>query len=420
MPQPIIRTRAPTDMTRSESDKTDHLTVVSVAKRQWEKTFDAISDPLMIVDEDYVIRRANLALADDLGMAIQRIVGRKCHEARRRSTQSFAGEPDAPCTGCPVPQARQEGIPRDGEIASRTGRLYRLRAYPLDDAPDEGWPGAAGEGAAAPARRDLSSFPLVVCSYRDVTEEREMTRQLSNAEKLAAIGRLAGGVAHEINNPLGGILAFAQILLRDPCPAEEQREYLREIEKSAFRCKAIVESLLRFSRQSPSAPRVALSLNDVVRESLTLVSYKYAVQDVAIRCNLEEGLPAVLGNANQLEQVLVNLLSNAFDAITARAGLAAAPPSAPAIARTGGAIEVRTALVGSAIELEVADSGSGIEEAHLAKIFDPFFTTKEEGRGTGLGLAVTYAIVREHGGRIAARNRPGGGALFVVTLPPAP
>jgi two-component system NtrC family sensor kinase len=417
MPQPILSTRAPTKMTRNESDSSDHLTVVSVAKRQWERTFDAISDPLMIVDGEYMIRRANLALADDLGMAIQRIVGRKCHDVRRRSTQAFAGEPDAPCAGCPVPQARAERVPRDGEIASRAGRLYRLRAYPLDDSGDHGWLGTGGD-TPAPARAPTSS-PLVVCSYRDVTEEREMTRQLSNAEKLAAIGRLAGGVAHEINNPLGGILAFAQILLRDPCPPEEQRDYLREIEKSAFRCKAIVESLLRFSRQSPSAPRVPLSLNDVVRESLTLVSYKYAVQDVAIRCNLEEALPAVLGNANQLEQVLVNLLSNAFDAITARAGLPTAP-SAPAPPRTGGDIEVRTSVVGGLVELEVADSGGGIDEADLPRIFDPFFTTKEEGRGTGLGLAVTYAIVREHGGRIAARNRPGGGALFVVMLPIAP
>jgi two-component system, NtrC family, sensor kinase len=409
-------------MARGEADSIDHLTVVSVAKRQWERTFDAISDPLMIVDGDYVIRRANLALADDLGMAIQRIVGRKCHEVRRRSTQAFAGEPDAPCHGCPVPEARAEGVPRDGEIPTRAGRLYRLRAYPLEDAGEDPWPGASSEGSGAgpPPRRPPgpgAGSPLVVCSYRDVTDEREMTRQLSNAEKLAAIGRLAGGVAHEINNPLGGILAFAQILLRDRCSPDEQRDYLREIEKSAFRCKAIVESLLRFSRQSPSAPRGPLSLNDVVRESLTLVSYKYASQDVAIRCNLEEGLPPVLGNASQLEQVLVNLLSNAFDAITAHAGLPAGAPSAPEPARTGGAIEVRTSLVAGALELEVADSGGGIDEAHLTKIFDPFFTTKEEGRGTGLGLAVTYAIVREHGGRIAARNRPGGGALFVVTLP---
>jgi signal transduction histidine kinase len=417
MPQSIMN-RGGGGADASDSDKVDHLTVVSVAKRQWEKTFDAISDPLMIVDDDYVIRRANLALADDLGTAIQRVVGRKCHEVRRRSTQAFAGEPDAPCTGCPVPEARREGVPRDGEIPSRAGRVYRLRAYPFNDAGTsdvgDGW-GAPPTGDAVPApRRDLSS-QLVVCSYRDVTDEREMARQLSNAEKLAAIGRLAGGVAHEINNPLGGILAFAQILLRDECPPDEQREYLREIEKSAFRCKAIVEALLRFSRQSPSAPRVLLSINDVVRESLTLVSYKYAASDVVIRCHLEDRLPPVMGNASQLEQVLVSLLSNAFDAITTMA--ADAVGTVPASAQARGAIEVRTSIVGGSLELEVADTGLGIDDADLAKIFDPFFTTKEEGRGNGLGLAVSYAIVREHGGRIAARNRPGGGALFVVTLP---
>jgi two-component system NtrC family sensor kinase len=390
-------------MKRNESEKIDELTVVSVAKRQWEKTFDAISDPLMIVDGDYVIRRANLALADDLDIAIQRVVGRKCHEVRGQAVQAFPSEEGCPCTGCPVPQARREGAPRDGEMQARSGRVYRLRAYPLEESRvggnDEKTPEPIQMGGAP---------PLVVCSYRDVTDEREMTRQLSNAEKLAAIGRLAGGVAHEINNPLGGILAFAQILLRENCPPEEQREYLREIEKSAFRCKAIVEALLRFSRQSPRMKRAPLALNDVVREALTLVSYKYAVRDVEIRCQLGDSLPPVLGNANQLEQVLVNLLSNAFDAITS-------VPSKPA-----GAIELRTTSTEGWVELQVADSGSGISEGHLPKLFDPFFTTKEEGKGTGLGLAVTYAIIREHGGKITARNRPEGGAVFTVALPAAP
>jgi two-component system NtrC family sensor kinase len=389
-------------MKRNESENIDQLTAVSVAKRQWEKTFDAISDPLMIVDGDYVVRRANLALADDLGIAIQRVVGRKCHEVRAQAEQAFPSEEGCPCTGCPVPQARREGAPRDGEMQARSGRVYRLRAYPLDEA-------RPGKEDAIRAPEPMAGAPpLVVCSYRDVTDEREMTRQLSNAEKLAAIGRLAGGVAHEINNPLGGILAFAQILLRESCPPQEQREYLREIEKSAFRCKAIVEALLRFSRQSPRMKRAPLALNDVVRESLTLVSYKYAVRDVQIRCELGDSLPPVLGNANQLEQVLVNLLSNAFDAITS-------VPSKPA-----GAIELRTSAADGWVELQVADSGTGISDGHLPKIFDPFFTTKEEGKGTGLGLAVTYAIIREHGGRIAARNRPEGGAVFTVALPAAP
>ena len=391
-------------MKRNESESIDQLTAVSVAKRQWEKTFDAISDPLMIVDGDYVIRRANLALADDLGVAIQRVVGRKCHEVRGEAAQAFPGEAGCPCTGCPVPQARREGAPRDGDMQARSGRVYRLRAYPLEETRVARVRDT--DQTPEPVQMD-GAPPLIVCSYRDVTDEREMTRQLSNAEKLAAIGRLAGGVAHEINNPLGGILAFSQILLRERCPPEEQLEYLREIEKSAFRCKAIVEALLRFARQSPRMKRAPLALNDVVRESLTLVSYKYSVRDVQISCQLGEDLPPVLGNANQLEQVLVNLLSNAYDAINSGAG------------NPGGAIELCTSASEGWVELQVADSGSGISESHLAKIFDPFFTTKEEGKGTGLGLAVTYAIVREHGGKIAARNRPGGGAVFTVALPGA-
>jgi two-component system NtrC family sensor kinase len=384
----------------------DQLTLVSVAKRQWERTFDAISDPLMIVDGEYVVRRANLALADDLGTAIQRVVGRKCYEVRAQSAQAFPQEGGCPCTGCPVPQARRDGAPRDGELQSRGGRVYRLRAYPLEDTPPPR-PDRSADVTPEPVQMG-GPAPFVVCSYRDVTDEREMTRQLTNAEKMAAIGRLAGGVAHEINNPLGGILAFAQILLRESCSPEEQLEYLREIEKSAFRCKAIVEALLRFSRQSPRMQRAPVSLNEVVRESLTLVSYKYATRDVEIRCELGDPLPAVMGNANQLEQVLVNLLSNAFDAITGSAGPGAA-----------GAIDLRTSLADGWVELQVADTGAGISEGHLPKIFDPFFTTKEEGKSTGLGLAVTYAIVREHGGRIAARNRPGGGAVFTVALPVA-
>ncbi len=375
-------------MTHESPEKMDDRTVVlvSVAKRQWERTFDAISEPLMIIDPDYVIRRANLALADALGVAIQRVVGRRCHEVRAESAQAFPRDAaTAPCQGCPVAQAKAKGTVHEGELRSTKGRVYRMRAYPLED----------------------EATALTVCSYHDVTEEREMTRQLSNAEKLAAIGRLAGGVAHEINNPLGGILAFAQILVREDVTPDERKEYLAEIEKSALRCKAIVESLLRFSRQSPQVQRRLLSMNEIVREALQFANYKYAVRDVELACQLGENLPPVMGNANQLEQVLVNLLSNAFDSITGVRG------------HSRGKISVSTVMRDGWVELEVADTGGGIEEAHMAKIFDPFFTTKEEGKGTGLGLAVTYAIVREHDGRIAARNRPSGGATFTVGLPVA-
>jgi signal transduction histidine kinase len=287
-----------------------------------------------------------------------------------------------PCEGCPVADAQRARAARDGEVRSKTGRTLMLRAFPLLD----------------------EEVPLTVCSYHDVTEEREMSRQLASAEKLAAIGRLAGGVAHEINNPLGGILAFAQILQREEVTPEERRDYLGEIERSALRCKAIVESLLRFSRQAPQIKRRVLALNDVVRDAIRAVGQKTGVRlDVGLRLDLAEELPPILGDANQLVQVVVNLVGNAFDSLVG-----------------DGEVAVSTFGRDGDVVLRIADSGSGIASEHMASLFDPFFTTKEEGKGTGLGLAVSYAIVQEHGGRITALNRPGGGAEFLVTLPQSP
>ena len=357
------------------------MVLVSVAKRQWERTFDAISEPLMIVDEGYVIRRANLALADELGTAIQRVVGRRCFEVRGESPQAFYSAPGLPCGGCPVAEAQRARTARDGEVRSKAGRTYILRAFPLLD----------------------EEVPLTVCSYHDVTEEREMSRQLASTEKLAAIGRLAGGVAHEINNPLGGILAFAQILQREEVTPEERRDYLGEIERSALRCKAIVESLLQFSRQAPQIKRRALSLNDVVRDAVRAAGPKISARPgVRVRLDLAEDLRPILGDAKQLQQVVINLLGNALDSML-----------------TDGDIDISTLGQSSLVLMSIADSGSGIAREHMASLFDPFFTTKEEGKGTGLGLAVSYAIVQEHGGRILALNRPTGGAEFMVMLPQA-
>jgi two-component system NtrC family sensor kinase len=378
-------------MSRPPEDKLDDETMVlvSVAKRQWERTFDAIAEPLMIVDGDYVIRRANLALADEIGAAIQRVVGRRCHEVRASAPRRLVGAGAAPCTGCPVAEARRAGAAAEGEVRSADGRAYILRAFPLADDRQAG-------------------APLTVCAYHDVTDERAMTRELAAAERLAAIGRLAGGVAHEINNPLGGILAFAQILLRGDVTADESKEYLTEIERSALRCKAIVEALLRFSRQAPRITLRALAINDVVRDAARAAAARDPQQPAPARLELGEGLPPVLGDAGQLQQVVANLLANALDSGARRGDVEIVTAAEPA--EPGGV---------PGVSVLVRDRGSGIDDQDMPRLFDPFFTTREEGKGAGLGLAVAYAIVQDHGGKIVARNRSGGGAEFTVTLPGA-
>jgi signal transduction histidine kinase len=373
-------------MHRRSTDRLDERTsvLVSEAKRQRERTFDAISEPLMIVDEAFVMRRANLALADDLGVAVQRLAGRRCHDLRGASPHAFERDADGPCVDCPVARAREARAPEVAELRARSGRVYRLRAYPLDD--------EAGK--------------MFVCRYHDVTAERELASRLAQAEKLASVGRLAGGVAHEINNPLGGILAFTQILLGQDVSAEERADFLREIERSALRCKTIVESLMRFARQSAKGELVPVALNAAVEAGLAAHrrGRKGRDTETEIEVNLEPGLPPVCGDLAQLEQVVVNLLDNARDAVEGT---------------SGPRIRVATGVHHGWVELRVSDNGPGIPDAVKPRMFDPFFTTKEEGRGPGLGLAVTYAIVLEHGGRVFAEDRSGGGVELVVRLPRA-
>jgi two-component system, NtrC family, sensor kinase len=379
-------TMTTTTTTFSPDDKmTDEtLVLVSVAKRQWERTFDAISEPLMIVDEGYLIKRANLALADELGIAIQRVVGKKCHEVRGASTHRFVGSGSSPCAGCPVAEAQRCGVAADGEVRSAHGRTYTLRAFPV----------------TGDAHGDVDAEKLTVCHYHDVTDERLMTSELASAERLAAIGRLAGGVAHEINNPLGGILAFVQILQRETVTDAERRDYLAEIEQSALRCKGIVESLVRFSRQASRTERRSLLVNDVVRDAVRAFAAREPERAQPARLVLGERIPPVQGDAGQLHQLVTHLLANALDSGGRR-----------------GEVEIETSNDTDDVIVSVRDRGAGIPEENLSRLYDPFFTTKEEGKGRGLGLAVVYAIVQEHGGKITARNREGGGAEFVVTLP---
>jgi two-component system NtrC family sensor kinase len=233
----------------------------------------------------------------------------------------------------------------------------------------------------------------------DITQRMSLEEQLLQAEKLTSLGLLAAGVAHEVNTPLAVISNYIQMLAKQ-FPADDPRHTLIEkIIKQTFRASEIVNNLLNFSRTGAAEFR-ELDLNDVIEETLSLTAHPLRAAHVEVVKNLTGDLPAVLGSGNRLQQVFLNLFLNARDSM----------PS-------GGMLEVRSGASNGHVEIEVSDNGMGIPRENLTRIFDPFFTTKASGRGTGLGLSVSYGIIKEHAGKIEVRSTPGKGTSFRLEFP---
>jgi two-component system NtrC family sensor kinase len=256
----------------------------------------------------------------------------------------------------------------------------------------------------SPISGDDGRVTSIVVVMTDVTDSAMLQAKLIHTEKMAAVGQLVSGVAHEVNNPLTAILGFADLLVeRDDLPDSARRD-LRVILQEAQRTKQIVQNLLSFARQMP-AQRRHVQLNAIIRRTLQLRAYDFLSHGVEIVEQLDESLPDVVGDAQQLQQVFLNILNNAHDAVreTGR------PPR----------IEIMSTRNGLQVEVSFRDNGPGI--ANADRIFDPFFTTKEVGKGTGLGLSICYGIIREHGGEIVCHNNlDAEGATFVVRLSAAP
>jgi two-component system NtrC family sensor kinase len=252
---------------------------------------------------------------------------------------------------------------------------------------------------AAPFRGDGGRSGGVVLVIADVTDRRRMQEQLAQSEKMSSLGQMISGVAHELNNPLASILGYSQLLQMSGADSALSGK-LDTLAKEAERCRKIVENLLSFARRR-APERVPLSLNQVVRNVVALMQYQLRVDDVSVDLELSRDLPVLHGDTHQLEQALVNLLTNARHAIRGT--------GAP------GTVTVRTLSTPSGgVRLEVEDTGPGVAEADRSKIFDPFYTTKKLGEGTGLGLALVYGIVTDHGGTVDVRQGAPGGARFVV------
>jgi two-component system NtrC family sensor kinase len=253
----------------------------------------------------------------------------------------------------------------------------------------------------SPMRDEQGEINSVVVVMTDITDAASLQAKLMHTEKMAALGQLVSGVAHEVNNPLAAIVGFTDLLLENPAVPDDAKEELQVILQEAQRTRVIVQNLLSFARQMPPQ-REPAQINAILKQTMKLRAYDLENHGVELSEKYAVELPMVIGDPHQLQQVFLNILNNAYDAVQE-------------IRRTG-KIEVQTIHRGDKIEIMFRDNGPGISQ--IDRIFDPFFTTKEVGKGTGLGLSICYGIIQAHRGEIVAKNNPDGdGSTFIVRLP---
>ncbi|HKY33984.1 MAG TPA: PAS domain S-box protein [Candidatus Polarisedimenticolia bacterium] len=320
--------------------------------------------------------------------------------------QELTGWPRAELTGRPAldlhPQeeraragAHLRGAIEAGAAATAPFHLLRKGGEPLEVEVSSHLLTYAGRHAVQWVCRDVSE------RRRAEREKEELQLQLLQTEKLSAIGQLISGVAHELNNPLTGVIAYAQ-LLSSKDGDESIKRGLEKVYAEARRCHRIVQNLLTFARKhAPS--KMSVSVNDIVESTLELRAYQLRVDNIRVVTNLSKDLPRAMADFHQLQQVFMNLVNNAHQAMKGSG--------------RAGTLTLSSCVEGDRIRVAVEDDGPGIAPENLGRIFDPFFTTKQIGQGTGLGLSICYGIVQEHDGRIIASSVPGGGSVFTVELP---
>lgn len=350
-----------------------------------ESVLDALPVSIYVIDRDYKIVTWNRQREiGTQGMPREAVIGRNVF-------QVFAKYPQA--------RLRQEF-----ERAFRTGNIERIEQQTVDNA------GATQHWMVSKIpMRDAGDGEVthVITVGEDITARVEAIHAAGRAEKLAAVGRLAAGVVHEINNPLATISACAESLesrveegaFGNSPEVEDLHEYLGLIRSEAFRCKAITNGLLDFSRVRTSN-RLMIDVTDLIKSSANLIAHQKRGADINIKFEIDENLPQINADHGQIQQAIIALATNAIDAMP-----------------NGGTLTFRAKPGNNRVVIEIQDSGIGIAPENLSKVFEPFFTTKEVGRGTGLGLAVCYGIVTEHGGRLAVRSNVGVGTTFTIFLP---
>ncbi len=338
-----------------------------------QSVFDSTTDIVILTDKDLRIKMVNKAFLKRYHLQEAEVQGRLCQELH--------GGDLCPFLSCGLQKVLESRKPVIEEVSNTAGEIFLMHFYPVLD--------------------EQGRVESVVRYARDITEQRRMEQNIQRTEKLASLGQLAAGVAHEINNPLGVILTYTDLLKKGLVGQPEPREDVDTIEKHTLTCKRIVADLLKFAR-SESAQKQLASLNRCIEEALNMMSHHLSRGRVAIRLDLDPDLPLINVDADKMKQVFLNLLMNALQAIGEE-----------------GEILVSTSFNEAAGQEQVIirDNGKGIEPELLEKIFDPFFSTKAAGEGTGLGLSVSYGIIQEHRGEIQVKSEPGEWTEFTILLP---
>jgi len=346
------------------------------------------------------------ALIDSLSDAVVVVdAGRKMVAANRRYVEAFGGQHQyrvgtrcETCLACPVGDDGSQTCAACNSIATKQPQRV-VRSFTRPDGRVRRW-----EATFNPVVNGSGEVTHVVEVWRDISERVQLEGQLAHSERLAAIGTLAAGVGHEINNPLAAVLAgvesLQRSLARGELDAAEAGEVLAVLERETRRCREITDKLMLLAQPVQVAPNW-VDLNRAVHDTASLLRHEARKKHVAIEERLDPALPQIWGKESGMRGVCMNLMMNAVQAMT----------------ETGGTLTVSTRGHEDRVELDVADTGPGIPPEIVDRIWDPFFTTKPVGQGTGLGLSVTQRVVWRHGGTIRVESTPGAGARFIVTLP---
>ncbi len=343
------------------------------SKELLQSVFDGITDMVMLLDPTYRIKMVNRAYLKRYDVTLEDVYDHPCYEAH-------SGRLEA-CAACGLKQAAATGKVVGEEIRCADGALFLIQFYPVFD--------------------ESGNLESIIRYAREITDQKKMEQKIQQTEKLVAIGQLVAGVAHEINNPLGVILCYINLLKRELADHSQGLKDLAVIEKQTLVSKRIVTDLLQFAR-APHSTRHPTAINNLIQDVAQFMRHQFKQEKATLTLELDDNVPSLHLDANKIKQVLINLLINACQSITDKGTITVTSRFKP---------EDRQVII------QVRDTGVGISPAIKLKIFDPFFTTKTSGDSTGLGLSVSYGIIQDHDGEITVESEPGRGTCFTIRLP---